>query len=251
MTSNLQSPIPSVRSPSDNPLRKESFGQSLAIVLVSGGMDSCVTAAIASRDYEMAFLHVNYGQRTETREMQAFNDVAEFYQVTQRLVVDIRHLGKIAGSSLTDVSMDVEDANLHRTVIPTSYVPFRNAHILSIAVSWGEVLQASKIFIGAVEEDSSGYPDCRKEFYDAFNKVIALGTKPETDLHIETPLISMRKFEIVRKGVDLGAPFGRTWSCYRREDVACGVCDSCALRLRGFQLANVEDPIPYLQRPVY
>ncbi|HTK82282.1 MAG TPA: 7-cyano-7-deazaguanine synthase QueC [Bacteroidota bacterium] len=224
---------------------------SLAIVLVSGGMDSCVTAAIASRDYEMAFLHLNYGQRTEKRELKAFNDIGDFYKVKNRLVVNIEHLKNIGGSSLTDHTMDVQQADVHRKEIPTSYVPFRNAHILSIAVSWGEVLGAKKIFIGAVEEDSSGYPDCRREFYDAFNNVIALGTKPETTLTIETPVIRMKKAEIVLKGAELGAPLQLTWSCYQREDVACGVCDSCALRLRGFQAANIPDPIPYAVAPVY
>ena len=223
----------------------------LAVVLVSGGMDSCVTASIAHQQYDMAFLHLNYGQRTEQRELKAFNDIADFYNVRQRLAVNIEHLKRIGGSSLTDPSMEVQKADVHRTEIPTSYVPFRNAHLLSIAVSWGEVLRASKIFIGAVEEDSSGYPDCRKEFYDAFNNVIALGTRPETSLHIETPVIGMKKSEIITKGVQLGAPLRLTWSCYQREDVACGVCDSCALRLRGFRMANVVDPIPYAVIPTY
>lgn len=221
----------------------------LAVVLVSGGMDSCVTAAIAHENYNLAFLHLSYGQRTEQRELKSFNDIADFYNARHRLVVDVDHLKRIGGSSLTDRSMEVQKADLDRTGIPTSYVPFRNAHLLSIAVSWGEVLGASRIFIGAVEEDSSGYPDCRKEFYDAFNKVIALGTKPETLLNIETPVIGMKKAEIVRKGMELGAPFGLTWSCYQREDVACGVCDSCALRLRGFQMAKIHDPLSYAVIP--
>jgi len=223
----------------------------LSVVLVSGGMDSCLTAAIANEKYEMAFLHLNYGQRTERRELKAFNDIAEFYGVSRRLVVTIDHLRQIGGSSLTDISIDVQKANLSRQGIPASYVPFRNAHILSIAVSWGEVLGARKIFIGAVEEDSSGYPDCRREFYDAFNKVIELGTKPSTHIEILTPIIHLKKSEIVRKAIELGAPLDRTWSCYQSDDIACGVCDSCALRLRGFQEAGVEDPIPYAQRPIY
>jgi 7-cyano-7-deazaguanine synthase len=223
----------------------------LAIVLVSGGMDSCVTAAVAGREYEMAFLHLNYGQRTEKRELKSFNDLADFYQVQRRLVVDIEHLKQIGGSSLTDTSIDIQPADLYRKEIPASYVPFRNAHLLSLAVSWGETLGAKKIFIGAVEEDSSGYPDCRKEFYDAFNAVIALGTKPETSLTIVTPIIGFKKQEIVLKGVDLHAPLHLTWSCYQNEEKACGVCDSCALRLRGFQRAKVEDPIPYEKRPSY
>lgn len=223
----------------------------LAVVLVSGGMDSCVTAAIANQHYEMAFLHLNYGQRTEKRELKAFNDVADFYAVTRRLVVNVEHLKQIGGSSLTDDSIQVAQADLHRKEIPTSYIPFRNSNILSIAVSWAEVLTASKIFVGAVEEDSSGYPDCRKEFYEAFNHVIEVGTKPETHIEILTPVIGMKKFQIVQKGYELGAPFHITWSCYQNEDIACGVCDSCALRLRGFQAARIEDPILYEKNPIY
>lgn len=225
--------------------------RNLAVVLVSGGMDSCVTAAIANRHYEIAFLHLTYGQRTEKRELKAFNDIADFYSVQRRLVVNVEHLKQIGGSSLTDESIHVAQADLHRRGIPTSYVPFRNANILSIAVSWAEVIGATKIFIGAVEEDSSGYPDCRKEFYDAFNRVIQIGTKAGARIEIVTPIISMKKFEIVREGVKLGTPFHLTWSCYQNEDVACGTCDSCALRLRGFQRAGMDDPIPYEKKPMY
>ena len=221
------------------------------IILVSGGMDSCVTAAIAHASYTPAFLHVNYGQRTERRELKAFHDIADFFGVKQRLVVSIEHLSAIGGSSLTDRAIHVQKADLHRGEIPTSYVPFRNAHFLSIAVSWGEVIGARKIFIGAVEEDSSGYPDCRAEFYTAFNEVIRRGTKPETSIEIVTPIIHLTKSGIVRKGMEIGAPFHLTWSCYQNEDRACGVCDSCALRLRGFQEAGVEDPLPYVERIRY
>jgi len=229
----------------------------IAVVLVSGGLDSCVTAAIAnSLGYELAFLHLNYGQRTEQRELKAFHDIADFYGVKKRLVINIEHLKLIGGSSLTDENIPVEEADLNRKTIPTSYVPFRNANMLSIAVSWAEVIGATKIFIGAVEEDSSGYPDCRKEFYKAFNEVIKLGTKAGVGvegkpIEIVTPVIDMKKVDIVKKGIELKAPLHLTWSCYQREDVACGVCDSCALRLRGFQLAGVDDPIPYEVKPVY
>ncbi len=227
----------------------------IAVVLVSGGLDSCVTVEIAhSLGYELAFLHLNYGQRTERRELKAFHDIADFYGVKKRLVINIEHLKLIGGSSLTDENIPVEKADLKRKEIPTSYVPFRNANILAIAVSWAEVLGASKIFIGAVGEDSSGYPDCRKEFYQAFNEVIRLGTKAGVEgrpIEIVTPVIDMKKFEIVKKGVELGAPLHLTWSCYQNEDVACGICDSCALRLRGFQLAGIEDPIPYEVKPSY
>ena len=223
----------------------------LAVILASGGMDSCVTTAIASLEYRLAMLHVAYGQRTEARELRAFHALADFYHAEHRLVCHLNHFRQIGSSSLTDPSLPVEPANLDRKEIPSSYVPFRNAHFLSIAVSWGEVLGARKIFVGAVAEDSSGYPDCRPQYYEAFNRVIAAGTKPETQLEIVCPVIRLRKSEIVRRGIELGAPFAHTWSCYQAEDVACGVCDSCALRLRAFEEAEVEDPIPYAQRHHY
>jgi len=218
----------------------------LAIILVSGGMDSCVTAAIAkTENQEIAFLHVSYGQRTERRERQAFNDIADFYATEKRLAVSIEYLAKIGGSSLTDVSIEVAEANLESRKIPTSYVPFRNANMLAIAASWAEVLDANQIYIGAVAEDSSGYPDCRPQFFAAFEKTIETGTKPETRIEIKTPIIHLSKAEIVRKGIKLNAPLHLSWSCYRREDLACGTCDSCALRLRGFARAGVVDPIAY------
>lgn len=217
-----------------------------AICLVSGGMDSCVTAAIArSENEEIALLHVSYGQRTERRERRAFEEIAGFYNVTKRLAVSIEYLAKIGGSSLTDESIEVTQANLESTEIPTSYVPFRNANMLSIATSWAEVIGANRIYIGAVAEDSSGYPDCRPEFYEAFQKAIETGTKPETLLEIRTPIIHLSKAEIVRKGLHLNAPLHLSWSCYRNEDLACGACDSCALRLRGFERAGAKDPIEY------
>jgi 7-cyano-7-deazaguanine synthase len=222
-----------------------------AVILASGGMDSCVTTALANLDYRLAMLHVSYGQRTEARENRAFNAVADFFHAEHRLVCRLDHLKQIGGSSLTDSRVAVEPANLERQGVPSSYVPFRNAHFISIAVSWGEVLGARKIFVGAVAEDSSGYPDCQPEYYEAFNRVIAVGTKPETQLEIVTPVIHMRKSEIIRRGRELGAPFELTWSCYQGQDVACGVCDSCALRLRAFEEAGIEDPIPYSRRPHY
>jgi 7-cyano-7-deazaguanine synthase len=225
--------------------------KAFAVVLASGGMDSCVTTAIAKIDYRLAMLHVEYGQRTEARELRAFNALADFYHVEHRLVCRLEYLKQIGGSSLTDAKIAVEHADLNRQDIPSSYVPFRNAHFISIAVSWGEILGARKIFVGAVAEDSSGYPDCRPEYYAAFNRVIAAGTKPETQIEIVTPVIHMRKSEIVRRGLELGAPFELTWSCYQGQEVACGVCDSCALRLRAFQEAGMEDPLPYAERPRY
>ncbi len=223
----------------------------IAVVAVSGGMDSCVTAAIARGSYNLAFAHINYGQRTEKRELKAFNDIADFYNVEQRLVIDFTHLGKIGGSSLTDTKINVTAADLNSKEIPSSYVPFRNAGILSACVSWAEVLGASAVFMGAVYEDSSGYPDCRPEFFSAFEKMADAGTKPETKIKIETPIINFSKADIVKKGVELGAPLHLTWSCYTGEDEACGVCDSCALRLRGFKRAGLQDPIKYKVRPDY
>ncbi|HEV8589268.1 MAG TPA: 7-cyano-7-deazaguanine synthase QueC [Pyrinomonadaceae bacterium] len=219
---------------------------SLAVCLVSGGMDSCVTVAIANEENEeLAFLHVSYGQRTEGRERRAFTDIADHYQVTKRLAVSIEHLRAIGGSSLTDEQIPVSEANLAAREIPTSYVPFRNSHLLSIATSWAEVIGAGRIYIGAVAEDSSGYPDCRPEFYQAFQRAIDIGTRPQTRIRIVTPVIHLRKSEIVKRGVELAAPLQLTWSCYQSEDRACGRCDSCALRLRAFSEAGVKDPIPY------
>jgi len=218
----------------------------MAIILVSGGMDSCVTAAIAAREAdELAFLHISYGQRTESRERRAFNDIADHYGAEKRLDVSIEHLAKIGGSSLTDEQMAVTEADLDNKEVPTTYVPFRNANMLSVAVSWAEVIGASAIYIGAVAEDSSGYPDCRLAFYEAFQRVIDTGTKPETQIELRTPIIHLSKAGIVQKGVELGAPLNLTWSCYRSEEVACGTCDSCALRLRGFERAGMTDPIEY------
>ncbi len=222
-----------------------------AVVALSGGMDSCVTAAIANLDYNLALVHINYEQRTQARELKAFNDIADFYNVEKRLVIDFSHFAKIGGSSLTDYSLTVGKADLSNKEIPNSYVPFRNANILCASVSWAEVINAQAVFIGAVYEDASGYPDCRPQFFDAFEKVIELGTKPETVIKIETPIINMSKAEIVKKGIELGAPLNLTWSCYQSEEEACGECDSCAYRLRGFASAGVEDPIPYKVRPKY
>ena len=230
----------------------------LAVVAVSGGMDSCVTASIANEIYELAFAHINYGQRTEKRELKAFNDIADYFGVNKRLMVDYSHLSNIGGSSLTDKNISVLKADLSNKrslpagrQVPTSYVPFRNANILSACVSWAEVLNAKAVFIGAVYEDSSGYPDCRPEFFSSFEKMVELGTKPDTKIKIETPIIHLSKAEIIKKGIELNAPLHLTWSCYQNEDKACGVCDSCALRLRGFQTAGVEDPIHYAVKPNY
>jgi 7-cyano-7-deazaguanine synthase len=219
---------------------------SLGLCLVSGGMDSCVTAAMAKEENEeLAFLHVSYGQRTEARERRAFEEIADYYRVTKRLAVSIEHLARIGGSSLTDRNIPVALPDLAAQSIPTSYVPFRNAHLLSIAASWAEAIGAQRIYIGAVAEDSSGYPDCRPEFYAAFQRAIEIGTRPETVIEIVTPVIALSKAEIVRRGLELNAPLSLTWSCYQASELACASCDSCALRLRAFHEAGVPDPIRY------
>jgi 7-cyano-7-deazaguanine synthase len=220
-----------------------------AVVLLSGGMDSCVCATLAARDHETAAVHVSYGQRTEERERRAFFAICDRLGIRDRLVVRNEALSAIGGSALTDRNIGVPESQAPNPDalghdIPVTYVPFRNAHFLSVAVSWAEVLGAGQIYIGAVEQDSSGYPDCRPAYYQAFNEVIRLGTKAG-QIEIVTPLIRLRKAEIVRLGLELGAPFDLTWSCYSREDSACGVCDSCVLRLRAFEDAGSTDPIPY------
>lgn len=219
-----------------------------AVVLVSGGMDSLLAAAIAGKKYRLNFLHINYGQRTEKREYKAFDDIANYYGIGSRLVVDISYLKDIGGSSLTDKKIKVAEANLKKKNIPLSYVPFRNANLLSIAVSWAEVIKAKRIFVGAVEEDSSGYPDCRKKFFEAFDKMISMGTRPGSNIKIETPVISFSKKDIVLNSLKLNAPLHLTWSCYKENQIACGNCESCALRLRGFKEAGIYDPIQYKKR---
>ncbi len=215
-----------------------------AVVLLSGGMDSCVCAALAARDHEAAALHVSYGQRTEERERKAFFGICKHLKIRNQLIVRNEALRAIGGSALTDPSIAVPESHAIGQDVPVTYVPFRNAHFLAVAVSWAEVLGAEKIYIGAVEQDSSGYPDCRPAYYEAFNRVIRAGTKAG-NIEIVTPLIGMRKSEIVGLGLELGAPLDLTWSCYSRQDRACGVCDSCVLRLRAFEAAGARDPIPY------
>ena len=217
----------------------------IAVVLLSGGMDSCVTAAVARQEHRLALLHSSYGQRTEAREKRAFEEIAAYFNAPFRLAIEQRYMNSIGGSALTDPSIAVPEAHLVAGQIPVTYVPFRNAHFLSVAVSWAEVLGAQRIYIGAVEQDSSGYPDCRPEYYRAFNEVIRQGTRPETRIEICAPLIAMSKADIIRRGVSLGAPLHLTWSCYQASDLACGACDSCVLRRRAFAQAGVSDPIPY------
>ena len=229
--------------------------------MLSGGMDSCVTAAIAHETHELALVHASYGQRTERRERQSFDEIADFYSVSERLVVRLDHFSQIGGSALTDKRIavpervraplgarQIEETPSAGNEIPVTYVPFRNAHFLAVAVSWAEVIGASAIFIGAVAEDSSGYPDCRPAYYRIFQQLVREGTRPETQIEIVTPVIGMRKREIIQRGVKLGAPLDRTWSCYQFDDEACGSCDSCRLRLKAFMEAGVTDPIAYRAR---
>lgn len=219
-------------------------GKSRAVVLLSGGMDSCVCAALAARDHDAAALHISYGQRTEEREKRAFQDICDRLGIPDRLMVRDDALRAIGGSALTDANIAVPESHAIGHEIPVTYVPFRNAHFLAAAVSWAEVLGAEQVYIGAVEQDSSGYPDCRPAYYRAFNEVVRIGTK-EGRIQVVTPLIAMRKAQIIRLGLELDAPLDLTWSCYSREDAACGTCDSCVLRLRAFQEAGRADPIPY------
>lgn len=226
----------------------EGVPKNLAIVLLSGGMDSCVTAALAAKSHRLAALHSDYGQRTLHRERRAFDEIANRLGIEQRLVIDQRYMTAIGGSALTDRAIDVPGADLvaaRQGEIPVTYVPFRNAHFLAAAASWAEAIGAASVYIGAVEQDSSGYPDCRPEYYRVFNELIDTGTRPETKIRIETPLIGLSKAEIIRAGVAAGAPLDLTWSCYQDEDVACGVCDSCALRQNAFAEAGLPDPVPY------
>src|SRR5690242_6866179 len=229
----------------------ESMGSSKkAVVLLSGGMDSCVSTAIAAARQGksgVALLHAGYGQRTEQRERRAFDEIADFYGIQERLAVRLEHFRAIGGSALTDASIAVPENELEKagSEIPVTYVPFRNAHFLSVAVSWAEAIGAGSIYIGAVAEDSSGYPDCRPEYYKVFQELIRVGTRPETQIEMETPVITLKKSEIIRRGLELGAPLHLTWSCYQDEEMACGACDSCLLRLRAFAKAGATDPIPY------
>lgn len=224
-------------------------GRETAVVLVSGGMDSAVVAALACREHDAAFLHLDYGQRTEARERDSFLALVEHFKAARSLVSRVEPLRAVKGSSLTDAGVPLKPPGAPRAAIPATYVPFRNTHFLAAAVSWGEVIGARFIYYGAVEEDSSGYPDCRESYVDAFNRLIREGTRPDTHLRVIAPLLHRSKAEIVREGMRLGAPFHLTWSCYTHSETACGACDSCLLRLKGFHEAGVRDPIPYQNQP--
>jgi len=228
-------------------------GKPLGIALVSGGMDSLVMAEFCTRESDLALLHVNYGQRTEAKELSCFHAVAEFLKVPtrRRLVVEIGYLKRIGGSALTDERIDVPKADLAREGVPVTYVPFRNAHLVAIAVSWAEVIGAKNVYIGAVDADSSGYPDCRPEFFEAMNEAIRRGTREGSGIAVKAPFVHLMKKDIVLMGKSMGVPFEHSWSCYREGDKACGICDSCALRLRAFAEAGVPDPLQYESRADY
>ncbi len=237
--------MPDSFSPETENRKPETSPKPLAVVLASGGLDSCVTAAVAGQKFRLALCHANYGQRTLGRELEAFRSQAAFYQVAHTLEVNLYFLGSIGGSSLTDPSREVPTSAADPPGIPSTYVPFRNTNLLAAAVAWAEVLGAAAVFIGANILDSPGYPDCRPEYFEAFNRLIELGTRPETHIRIHTPLLELDKAGIIRLGLELGAPLELTWSCYVNDTRACGRCSSCRLRLKGFAAAGVPDPIPY------
>jgi len=237
--------MPADSSPKTKNQKPKTAPKPLAVVLASGGLDSCVAAAVARRSFDLALFHANYGQRTLARELEAFRSQAAFFQVASTLEVDLQYLGEIGGSSLTDPDREVPTAEVEPPGIPSTYVPFRNTNLLAAAVAWAEVLGAEAVFIGANVLDNPGYPDCRPRYFEAFNRLIELGTRPETHLRVHTPLIHLDKAGIVRLGLKLGAPLELTWSCYLNDTRACGRCSSCRLRLKGFAAAGVPDPIPY------
>ena len=218
----------------------------IAVVLLSGGMDSAVCAAITkSKGFDIATLHLNYGQKTQRKELECFHKLSDHFEAISRLVIDVTHFSLIGGSSLTDKNIQVEHAGQPKEGIPSSYVPFRNGNIIAIAASWAEIINAVSIVIGATQVDYSGYPDCREEFFDAMQKTINLGTKPETKIEIQTPILFNSKSDIVKIGMELTVPLELTWSCYSSEETACGICDSCVLRLNGFSDAQYQDTIHY------
>jgi 7-cyano-7-deazaguanine synthase len=218
-----------------------------AVVLASGGMDSATAAMDAKeRGYELFMLHTSYGQQTESKEFECAKSQADDFNAADFLHVETGHLTAIGASSLTDPEIDVEDADLDSEEVPSSYVPFRNANLLSMAVSYAEANECSAVFIGAHSEDFSGYPDCRPEFFEAFQSVVDVGTKDETQIELRAPFVEWSKTDIVERGQELGVPYEITWSCYRAEAPACGNCDACAFRLNAFDKADAEDPIEYI-----
>ncbi len=223
--------------------------QDMAIVLISGGISSCLTVAMALKRYELAFLHLSYGQKTEKRELKAYKDLASFFKVKKRLVASVKYLKDIGGSSLTDKKINISKASIHSNGIPSSYVPFFNSNLVAIAVSWAEVLNIGKIFIGVNWETSKKYPDCTGRYFNMIRKVISEGTKPSTSISVETPLLNTRKKDVILKSKELNLPLHLTWSCYKNNDIACGECEGCHERLRAFKKAESFDPLEYMVYP--
>ncbi|WP_373189171.1 7-cyano-7-deazaguanine synthase QueC [Halolamina sp.] len=230
----------------------QSADRPTAVILASGGMDSATAAAVArDRGYDLAFLHTSYGQKTEGKEYDCAREQAEAFEVREFFHAETSHLSNIGGSSLTDPKQAVGDADTESDEVPDSYVPFRNANLLSMATSYAEATGSEAIFVGAHSEDFSGYPDCRPVFFEAFQQVVDGGTEDSTDIDIEAPFVEWSKTDIAEKGLELGVPYESTWSCYREEGPACGTCDACAYRLQAFQRLGEHDPIEYAERPDY
>lgn len=216
-----------------------------AICILSGGMDSTLASYMAKNDgYEIIAVHFNYGQRTQDRELKAFRDICDDLKILEKYEIDIPFFTQIGASALTDKNIDVPTGGIEAGV-PITYVPFRNGIFLSITAAIAEKEGATAMYIGVVQEDSSGYPDCTDSFIDKMSKAINQGTKEETKIEIRTPLVHLSKAQIVQEAIKLNVPLEHTWSCYKEEKEACGVCDSCRLRLNGFKIANQIDPIPY------
>ena len=215
-----------------------------AVVILSGGMDSTTALFIAKEEYSIIPLHFNYGQRTEKKELESFSEICDYLQLENRYVIDLPFFKQIGANALVDVNLDVPTDGI-KPGVPITYVPFRNGIFLSIAASVAEKEGAEAIFIGVVEEDSSGYPDCTEKFIEHMKNAINSGTKPETHIDIKTPLIHLKKEDIVKKAIEVKVPLELTWSCYKNENKACGVCDSCRLRLKGFKKVGINDPIDY------
>jgi 7-cyano-7-deazaguanine synthase len=217
-----------------------------AVCLLSGGMDSSTIAYLARNEgYDILALHLNYGQRTEEKERACARKIAGMLDAKDFVEVDVGYFSRFGSSSLTDPKIAVEGFDPARAHVPNTYVPFRNANLLSIATSYAESRNADAIFIGVQSLDYSGYPDCRPQFIDAFQRVIDLGTKDTTHISLNTPFITMTKADILRVGLALGVPYKDTWSCYRNNTKACGTCGSCHFRKEAFAQVGIPDPIEY------
>ena len=216
-----------------------------AVCIISGGMDSTLASyMMKQKGYEIIGVHFNYGQLTEAKELECFENICKSLHVKNKYILDMGFFTQLGASALTDKSIEVPTSGLEDG-IPVTYVPFRNGIFLSMAAAIAEKEGAEVITIGVVEEDSSGYPDCKEEYIKAMQKAINLGTKPTTNIIIEMPLVHLKKSQIVKEAIKYDVPLELTWSCYKDTQKACGVCDSCRLRLNGFKEAGIDDPIPY------